>query len=141
MASSAVDPAPLGFHTGDPGAPAAAQVRRWAVSVLPELDEDHLDDVLLVTTELVTNVFDHAPGAAEVRVRHHRAPCRVRVEVDDESAQPPVLGRSRIAETRGRGVLVVARLSQEWGVRPRADGGKTVWAVVGCDLPDCVRRP
>lgn len=131
------DPEPLRFHTDRSDAPTAAHVRRWVTRILPELDEDHLSDVLLVATELVSNVFDHAPGPALVRVFHRRDPCRVYVEVDDTSELPPLLGRSSIADTRGRGVAMVAVYSGEWGVRWCAEGGKTVWAVLACDSSAC----
>ena len=131
------DPESLRFDADRHDAPTAADVRRWATRVLPELDQDHLSDVLLVTTELVSNVFDHAPGPAHVRVFHRPDPCRVHVEVDDTSELPPVLGRSSIAETRGRGVAMVAVYSADWGVRWCAGGGKTVWAVLACDSPTC----
>ncbi|PSL43664.1 histidine kinase-like protein [Saccharothrix carnea] len=131
------DPEPLRFDTARPDAPTMADVRRWAARVLPGLDEDHLSDVLLVTTELVSNVVDHAPGPAHVRVFHRPDPCRVHVEVDDTSDLPPVLGRSSIADTRGRGVAMVAVYSEDWGVRRRAEGGKTVWAVLACDSSTC----
>ncbi|MFD0206335.1 MULTISPECIES: ATP-binding protein [Saccharothrix] len=131
------DPEPLRFDTARPDSPTMADVRRWAARVLPELDEDHLSDVLLVATELVSNVFDHAPGRAQVRVFHRLDPCRVYVEVDDTSQLPPVLGRSSIADTRGRGVAMVAVYSAEWGVRRLAEGGKTVWAVLACDSSAC----
>lgn len=131
------DPEPVRFHTARPDAPSAADVRRWATRVLPGLDEDHLSDVLLVATELVSNVFDHAPGPALVRVFHRPDPCKVHVEVEDTSELPPVLGRSSIADTRGRGVAMVAVYSEDWGVRGCAEGGKTVWAVLACDSSTC----
>lgn len=114
-------------------------MRRWVTRVLPELDEDHLSDVLLVATELVSNGFDHAPGPALVRVFHAPDPCRVYVEVDVTSEFPPVSGRSSIADTRGRGVAMVAVYSGDRGVRRRAEGGETVWAVLACDSSTCGR--
>jgi hypothetical protein len=41
---------------------ALMQARRWAASSLTALDDSHLADGLLVTTELVTNAWDHGNG-------------------------------------------------------------------------------
>ncbi|SDO60607.1 ATP-binding protein [Lentzea jiangxiensis] len=106
-------------------------VRRWLVGVLDGLGEDHLYDVQLIVTELVSNVYDHAPGPGQLRVAHHTQPCRVSVEVDDSSTALPVRGRSRLGGSRGRGIVVVESVSVHWGVRPLPEG-KTVWAVVDC---------
>ncbi|SDF74741.1 Anti-sigma regulatory factor (Ser/Thr protein kinase) [Lentzea fradiae] len=111
-------------------------LRRWLTAALSALGEDHLYDVQLVVTELVTNVLDHTPGTGRLRLLHHLDPCRVVVEVDDTSPAAPVYGRSRLGENRGRGIVVVDRISAEWGCRPLAGGGavsgKTVFAVVDC---------
>ncbi|MEV0675195.1 ATP-binding protein [Actinosynnema sp. NPDC050436] len=108
--------------------PAIGAVRRWTERAVPHLPDDLLADLLLLVTELVGNAYDHGhqPGA----LRLTRWPGRVRVEVDDSSPAPPVPGRSRIADSRGRGLLIVAALSGDWGTTGRVDG-KTVWA----DLP------
>lgn len=108
-----------------------SSVRRALTAALADLGEDHLYDVLLVVTELVSNVLDHTPGGGWLRVLRRQAPCVVTIEVDDESTGEPVRGRSRLGEHRGRGIVVVENISLEWGIRPRRDG-KTVFALVGC---------
>ena len=107
-----------------------AQLRRRIAAALNRLDEDHLQAVLLVATELVTNVYDHAAGPGRVRVRESRAPRRVRVDVDDDSPDLPVVGRSRLPGDRGRGLILIRALSHTWGTEARPTGGKTVWAVI-----------
>ncbi|MBB5957289.1 anti-sigma regulatory factor (Ser/Thr protein kinase) [Saccharothrix tamanrassetensis] len=107
-------------------------VRRWAGEVLGWVGYDSLMDLTLVVTELVSNVYDHALGPCRVRMTHNREPCRIRVEVDDISENPPVVGRSRLGAYRGRGMTMVSALSEEWGFRLRPEGGKTVWAVIDC---------
>lgn len=52
--------------------------------------------------------------------------------VDDSSPKRPILGHSTIGQTRGRGLLIVDRLSTDWGVIPNVVG-KTVWAELPCD--------
>jgi len=38
------------------------------------------------------------------------------------------MGSRRLGGENGRGMFLVDALSKEWGVRPEAEGGKTVWA-------------
>jgi anti-sigma regulatory factor (Ser/Thr protein kinase) len=110
-----------------------SSLRRGLTKALGELGEDHLYDVQLVVTELVTNVLDHTPSSTgHLRILHGQDPCAVTVEVDDESVIEPVYGRSRLGENRGRGIVVVDNISQRWGTRSRGDAGKTVYAVVDC---------
>jgi anti-sigma regulatory factor (Ser/Thr protein kinase) len=113
--------------------PALVEVRRWAARNLGALDDGHLGDVMLVATELVTNAYDHGNGALRVQMSHTSAPCRVRIEVDDSCREPPRLTRVPGIRPHGRGMLIVDRLAEDWGVRQNHDtGGKTVWAEVSC---------
>lgn len=117
--------------------PVLVQVRRWAARALAEVDDVHLDDVLLVVTELVTNAYDHGEGPLEVRMQYSPAPCRVRIEVDDSCLAHPVVAAPSQTAPGGRGMLLVAKLTAGWGVRERpGTGGKTVWAEVSCDALD-----
>ncbi|MGI5499979.1 ATP-binding protein [Lentzea sp. CA-135723] len=108
-----------------------SSLRRQLTTILRMLGEDHLYDVQLVVTELVTNVLDHTPSTGRLRLLHDHDPCEVTVEVDDDSPTQPVYGRSRLGEHRGRGIVVVDNISREWGCRP-GEHGKTVFAVVAC---------
>jgi len=110
---------------------AMSELRGRLAGALRDLGEDHLYDVLLVVSELVNNVLDHASGFGRLRVLRHATRCEIAVEVDDGSPAEPVRGQSRLPGNRGRGIAVVAGLARQWGVRPSA-GGKTVFAVVGC---------
>jgi len=80
-----------------------------------------LDDAVLVVSELVTNVLLHAHGAPFIRLLP--AVDGVRVEVSDDSPQPPL-------PSRGLGLALVEGLATSWGSSPRG-GGKVVW----CELP------
>lgn len=109
-----------------------AELRVHLATALDALGEDHRYDVLLVMTELVSNVLDHTAGVGRLRVFRSRILCEITVEVDDTSALRPVHGRSRLGGMRGRGIVVVDKLAREWGTRSLPGGGKTVFATVGC---------
>jgi hypothetical protein len=60
-----------------------------------------------------------------VRVYLHGS--TVRVEVDDESPEFPVLAQPDDASAlHGRGLVLVDALASDWGTRPN-ERGKTVW--------------
>jgi anti-sigma regulatory factor (Ser/Thr protein kinase) len=111
--------------------PPLADIRVWAAAELGLLGEDHLSVVLLVSNELVSNAYEHANSPLRVSLRRTGTPCRVRVEVVDGSAAELTLGRSRLNENRGRGLVLVDELSTDWGVSANLVG-KTVWAEVSC---------
>nr|WP_250280007.1 ATP-binding protein [Frankia sp. Cppng1_Ct_nod] len=78
----------------------------------------------LVVSELVTNA-----------IRHARAPLQLRLildsslicEVSDASSTAPHLRRARTFDEGGRGLFLVAALTQRWGTRQTLCG-KTIWA-------------
>ncbi|MGW2821678.1 ATP-binding protein [Streptomyces sp. NPDC001443] len=92
------------------------------------------DAVELVAGELAANAVTHGrvPGRdAELRLSRCDGD-RVRVEVADTLGER--LPRREPAgpdAEHGRGLILVATLSETWGVAPRPGGpGKTVWAVI-----------
>lgn len=114
--------------------PPLSQVRGWAREVLSGLTDDGLGDCLLVVTELVANAYDHGEAPRRVRLRRSSEPCSVRVEVDDAAHGEVVVGKSRLGDHRGRGMVLVAALSTAWSVEFH-EWGKTVWAEVPCSAP------
>ncbi|WP_176946644.1 ATP-binding protein [Lentzea fradiae] len=106
-----------------------AEIRRWAGSALPGLNEDDLLDVQLIVTELVSNVYDHGEFPARLRLDAPSGDGSVRIEVEDASSIPPVLKPSSPHSARGRGLVLVDQLAGEWGVTEQR-AGKTIWAVV-----------
>ncbi|MEU7477025.1 ATP-binding protein [Lentzea sp. NPDC042327] len=108
--------------------PDLADLRSWASTLLADLSEDVLLDVQLVCTELASNAYEHAAAPRVVRMSRTNEVIRVEVE-DGTPAELPQLGESRIADSRGRGLVLVAHLSRCWGTREAADG-KTVWAEI-----------
>lgn len=78
----------------------------------------------LLVTELVTNAVLHARTTVEVTVEP-RGPM-VRVGVADSSPRPPRRRKHSVDSGTGRGLVLVERMSDSWGVEPRS-GGKVVW--------------
>ncbi|MDX8055875.1 ATP-binding protein [Lentzea sp. BCCO 10_0798] len=116
------------LHTLPEDEPDLGAMRAWIGTLLRDLPEDVRLDVLLVCTELASNAYEHAEGPRAVRVQRHTD--FIRVEVDDHTpAELPQLGRSRLGDTRGRGLVLIAQLSRCWGTR-EFTGGKTLWAEV-----------
>ncbi|ULR52399.1 ATP-binding protein [Streptomyces deccanensis] len=106
---------------------ARARVRRilkdWA------LDGELADDIATVATELVTNAVRHCRVTlADVEVVVSVRGCGVLVEVSDPDKGKAPAQRSGDAERDGgRGLILVAALSQRWGHEARPFT-KCVWA-------------
>ncbi|MFF5264027.1 SpoIIE family protein phosphatase [Actinomadura viridis] len=96
-----------------------ARLEGWGLGELSPATE-------LLASELVTNAIQHAGGRLTLRlVREGGLVC----EVFDASDGRPRIRHDEeagMAES-GRGLHVVGRLAQRWGVR-RTSGGKAVWA-------------
>lgn len=108
--------------------PPLSAVRLWVAEVLCGASEDCVDDTVLLVNELVSNVYDHATPPCRVRVSELPEQYGVRVEVDDGEADLlPVMGTSRLGKYRGRGLVLVERVAERWGISRRT-WGKTVWA-------------
>jgi anti-sigma regulatory factor (Ser/Thr protein kinase) len=93
-------------------------VRHWA---LPQV----ADTVELLVSELVGNAVRHT-GARSVGLRMQRRCGWIRVEVRDPSRALPCLLPVREMDTSGRGLFLVDKLSDRWGVDLHARG-KTTW--------------
>lgn len=108
-----------------------SSLRRRVDVALTDLGGDHRYDVLLVVTELVSNVLDHTIGQGRLRLVRTRKPCEIMIEVDDASSVAPVCGTSRLGDNRGRGIVMVDGMAHRWGTVLRL-GGKTVFALLHC---------
>ncbi len=93
------------------------------------------NDVGVVVSELLTNALRHAlPGpaglaaAAPIRIGLlHPGPC-VLCAVADPSDQVPILREPDYLAESGRGLHVIASLSDRWGWTTPSSDGKVVWA-------------
>lgn len=101
----------------------------------------------LLVSELVTNAVKatgRADGPAAARPTEFVAtvvvgvrlvPGRLRIEVWDGAAEPPVVGAPSTDDEAGRGLVLVGALSTRWGSYPTQQpghgcGGKIVWCEV-----------
>ncbi|MFF1913732.1 SpoIIE family protein phosphatase [Streptomyces sp. NPDC058239] len=111
---------------GDPEALSSARhmiraaVRAWGAKT-------RADEVELAADELVTNALMHTDGGAIVTIRVLTGPeRRLRVDVEDRSSALPRRRDAGQAGVSGRGLMLVDRLADLWGVEPRGSG-KCVW--------------
>jgi anti-sigma regulatory factor (Ser/Thr protein kinase) len=103
----------------------AAIAREFTRSTLTGWGHHSWQDAAQVVSELVSNVLLHAHGQPVLRLLDVQG--GVRVEVSDDSPQPPTV---RHTGPGGLGMQLVERLSTAWGVSRRGRG-KVVW----CELP------
>ncbi|MFE2923562.1 SpoIIE family protein phosphatase [Streptomyces goshikiensis] len=111
---------------GDPEALVAARhmigtaVRAWGA-------RGRADEIELVADELIVNALMHTDGPAIVTLRVLAGPQRrLRVEVEDRSSALPRRREAGDSGVSGRGLMLVDRLADVWGVEPRGSG-KCVW--------------
>jgi anti-sigma regulatory factor (Ser/Thr protein kinase) len=111
-------------------AEARSQVRAAIAAWNAPVDQDV---AVLLAGELVTNAIQHAAGeSVMLGIRCTRD--RLRVDVHDRSSSPPVLANAPAEAEGGRGLMLVASLSAEWGYY-RIPMGKIVYFTLAFD-PD-----
>jgi anti-sigma regulatory factor (Ser/Thr protein kinase) len=113
----------------DPVPASVGVARRFVRGLLDsqgDVDEDTLDTLLLLASELVTNAILHAHTPVELGVCVDGGRALVCVAdrmPDSEPLTPRDHSRDRPG---GRGLALVADLSDDWGTTAFT-GGKTVW--------------
>ncbi|MFD8527283.1 ATP-binding protein [Streptosporangium canum] len=120
---------------------ARSEVREWFGEAHPAID-----DVVLATSELVTNAIVHSNADAGdlIRLTVTEAEGFIGIEVNDPGStfSGPHVRKEANAED-GRGLLIVREISLAWGVREHGCGlGRTVWcAIRAAPLPDDPSAP
>ncbi|MFP3988443.1 ATP-binding protein [Streptomyces sp. E11-3] len=100
------------------------QAREW------KIPDEVTDTAELLLSELTTNAYRHGtvPPGREIWARCVLDDDRLRVEVSDANATLPKPGQASPDDISGRGLALVAALSDAWAAEPRPCGiGKTVW--------------
>ncbi|MEU6578577.1 SpoIIE family protein phosphatase [Streptomyces sp. NPDC046805] len=95
---------------------ARQQLEAWGL-------QDIAFDTSLIVSELVTNAVVHASGPLQLRLILDRV---LTCEVSDENSTAPHLRHARPADEGGRGLFIVANVTERWGTR-YTEEGKTVW--------------
>jgi serine phosphatase RsbU (regulator of sigma subunit)/anti-sigma regulatory factor (Ser/Thr protein kinase) len=127
-------------HALDPGRIAAwelhadpALVGEVRALAMRRLSDWGLDETAfaaeLILSELITNAVRHGTGPIRVRLLYGRT---LICEVSDASNTAPHLRRAASTDEGGRGLFLVAQLSQSWGTRYLPEG-KVIWAECGLD--------
>ncbi|HEU4910485.1 MAG TPA: SpoIIE family protein phosphatase [Actinomycetes bacterium] len=80
---------------------------------------------VLLATELITNAVRHSGTTVELRVGLSGG--LVAMEVHDDGPGTPQLRQPGRDDESGRGLVLLDRLSDRWGVRRSPRGGKSVW--------------
>lgn len=87
-------------------------------------------DIVLVVSELATNVVKHARTPFTIRLADRGD--TVRVEISDGSSVLPAV---KDLGDGSRGLRIVVKLSEQWGVDP-TEPGKTIWVEFKSDQPE-----
>ncbi|MGW1895437.1 ATP-binding protein [Streptomyces sp. NPDC002004] len=98
----------------------SAQLRYWQLDPL-------IDRAALGVTELLTNVHRHAQPDKTCTVEMQLLLDRLTVSVFDRDPRLPQVCAAGPSATCGRGLALIAAVSESWGARPRGDEGKVVW--------------
>jgi anti-sigma regulatory factor (Ser/Thr protein kinase) len=109
-------------------------LQRWGVA-------ERREDVVVVVSELLTNALLHALPAAchartgwPIRLGLLQPERGVMCAVADPSRVAPVLQQSEHLGETGRGLHVIAALSDRWGCTMPTDMGKVMWATFSTQL-------
>ena len=103
---------------------AAAVARQHVAEALVSLPSS--DDAVQVASELAANAVDHGSAPVELRVEVTADGIRITVSNADDGSLPAPRAASP-DDVRGRGLALVAALSDEWGWH-HAEGRLHVWA-------------
>ncbi|MER5183805.1 ATP-binding protein [Streptomyces sp. NPDC002896] len=106
----------------------SAQLRYWHLDAL-------IDRAALGVTELLTNVHRHAQPDKMCTVELELLLDRLTVSVHDHDPRLPQIHDAESFATSGRGLAMVAAVSETWGARPHGEHGKVVWFTLPASAP------
>lgn len=125
----------------------SAQLRYWHLDPL-------IDRATLGVTELLSNVHRHARPDKSCTVELEFRSDRLTVSVRDRDPRLPVVADAAEAPdgtaaepdagplaTCGRGLVMVAAVSESWGCRPDGEDGKVVWFALSATASPAPRPP
>jgi anti-sigma regulatory factor (Ser/Thr protein kinase) len=112
----------------------SAQLRYWHLDPL-------IDRAALGVTELLTNVHRHAQPDKQCTVEIELLLDRLTVSVRDHDPRLPEVRDADPTATGGRGLAMVAAVSESWGVRPDGESGKVVWFTLPATVPKVAVPP
>jgi anti-sigma regulatory factor (Ser/Thr protein kinase) len=101
------------------------EARRFVTQTISDLPIELQDSVSLMVSELATNALVHASSGFDVSV--DRSVASVTISVADRGDGTPAIQSPSSNEPHGRGLRIVATLSDDWGISSTAETGKTVW--------------
>ncbi|MDQ8707275.1 ATP-binding protein [Streptomyces sp. LHD-70] len=108
---------------------AVPQARGFVRETVAGRVPDHRSmDILVCTSELATNALQHTSAGRMFSVRVVITRDTLRIEVHDTGDGQPQLREATEDDDRGRGLLLVAALADDWGTSRRDGPGKSVWA-------------
>jgi GAF domain-containing protein/anti-sigma regulatory factor (Ser/Thr protein kinase)/type II secretory pathway pseudopilin PulG len=108
------------FHPSEVGAMRLLATKKLDEWGLPELGFT----TELILSELITNALRHGSAPVRVRLLHDLT---LTCEVWDGSSTAPHLKHAATTDEGGRGMFLVAQLSERWGTRYTPEG-KVIWA-------------
>ncbi|MGW5333286.1 ATP-binding protein [Streptomyces bauhiniae] len=106
-----------------------------------------IDRAALGVTELLSNVHRHARPDKSCTVELEFRSDRLTVSVRDRDPRLPVVAEGAEASdagplaTCGRGLVMVAAVSESWGCRPDGEDGKVVWFALSATPAPAPRPP
>jgi anti-sigma regulatory factor (Ser/Thr protein kinase) len=102
------------------------RARHFVRDVLVGWDlEAVVDDAQLGTSELVANAIRHAGTELVLTIRVDGV-VRIAIQDGEPELRRPVIADSDFLAENGRGLHIVAAISQDWGITTAANG-KVVW--------------
>jgi len=102
---------------------AVTAARHFVREAMAEQPRETIDAAELMTSELASNCIRHAQSDFELVVRTGR---EIRIELHDHGDGSPTVLSPTPRQVTGRGLLIVAAMSSDWGVIPTPTG-KQVW--------------